>query len=223
MSLKNVLIVEDESIVALEIASYIKELGFNVVSIESNAKKALDVVMQNSIDIILMDVHIKGDDDGITCAGNIKKEKDIPLIYISAFDDDTTLCRAVETKPSSYLIKPFNRTELKVAMSIALKKDGDTLRKGDLIFDKEFSYDTRDEELIFLGENIHLTKQEKHLLSLLVTSRNTIISIYALENLLWPDKESNENTRRALVSRLRAKLKYNFLETVHGIGYRINI
>jgi len=220
---KNILIVEDESIVALEIAHYIKGLGFNVVDTVSSAIKAFEVVKTKNLDLILMDIHIKGDVDGISCAKEIKAYKDIPLIYISAFSDDETLLRAIETNPSSYLVKPFNTKELKVAMSIATKKASLNLKVGDIVFDEEFSFNSKDKELIILGETVHLTKQEKQLLALLLTSKNALVSIYEVENAIWPNKSSNENTRRALVARLRSKLKYKFLETIHSIGYRINI
>ena len=220
---KNVLIIEDESIVALEISSYIEELDFNVVAVVSSAKKAFEVVNSNVLDLILMDVQIKGEIDGISCATEIKNTKDIPIIYISAFSDDETLSRAIQTNPSSYLVKPFNPKELKIAMCIATKKESDSMKKGDVLFDEEFSFDTEDEELILHGEVIHLTKQEKLLLTLLISSKNSVVGIYDLENYIWPNKASNENTRRALISRLRAKLKYKFLETIHSIGYKINI
>jgi len=219
----NVLIVEDESLVALEIASFVEEQGFVACCIASNAQKAYEITQSKSIDLILMDVHIKGDIDGISCAKQIKSSMDIPLIYISAFSDDKTLDRAIETQPSAYLTKPFNRKELKVAMKIATKDKSRTLKVGDIIFDNEFSYDSKNSDLVMLGEVIHLTKQEKLLLSLLVSMKNNIVGIYDLENYIWPDKESNENTRRALVGRLRSKLKYKFLETIHSVGYKINI
>ncbi len=221
--IKNVLIVEDESIVALEIASYITELGYKVLGSVTSAKKALQLLDDINVDLILMDVYLKEEMDGISCVIEIKKQKDIPVIYISAFSDDETLSRAIDTDPSAYLIKPFNRKELKAAMCIATKNSFSSLNRGDTIFDDEFSFNTKEKELIMLGEIIHLTKQERQLLLLLVTSKNRVISIYELENEIWPDKISNENTRRALVSRLRSKLKYKFLETIHSIGYRINI
>ncbi len=223
MSLKNILIVEDESIVALELSGYVETLGFKVAGIASSADQAYKILQKHEIDLILMDIYIKGKVDGISCAKEIKKSRDISLIYISAFSDDETLQRAIETDPSSYLIKPLNRMELKVAMRIAIKNSSDSFARGNIIFDSEFSFDTANSELILHGESIHITKQEKVLLSLLLASKNSIVSIYEIENHLWPDKQSNENTRRALVSRLRSKLKYKFLETIHSIGYRINI
>lgn len=223
MNFKKVLIVEDESIVALELSGYIESLGFHVSGVASSAEQAYKIVNTDEIDLILMDVHIKGKVDGISCAKEIKKYRDISLIYISAFSDDETLQRAIETNPCSYLIKPLNRMELKVAIGISMKNFSDSFKKGDIILDDEFSFDNINRELILYGENIHLTKQETLLLALLLNSKNTIVSIYEMENHLWPDKQSNENTRRALVSRLRSKLKYKFLETIHSIGYRINI
>ena len=219
----NVLIVEDESIVALEISRYVESLGYTVVKCVSNSQSALDIVKLNRVDLVLMDVKIKGDTDGISCAKSIKEIRDIPLIYISAFSDDMTLDRAIQTKPSSYLVKPFNRKELKIAMRIATKEDEKVLRVGDIIFDNEFSFESKTQELIFHGESIHLTKQEQMLLLLLIYAKNNIVSIYEVENEIWPFKDSNENTRRALISRLRSKLNHKFLETVHSMGYRINI
>ncbi len=222
MSLKNVLIVEDESIVAMELAGYIEGLGLKVSGIASSADKAYEIISKNKVDLVLMDIHIKGDVDGVSCAAEIKKRQKIVIIYISAFSDDETLQRAIQTEPSSYLIKPLNRMELKVAIGIAMKSSSDSFHEGEIILDEEFSFDTKSSELILLGEVIHLTKQEKLLLSFLINSKNSIISFYDLDNHIWPDRESNENTRRALVSRLRSKLKYKFLETIHSIGYRIN-
>lgn len=227
--MKNILIVEDESLVALEIAGYIEELGYNVVGIAASGAKALELVSANSVDLILMDVYIKGSQDGIQTAQEIRKDQSTPVIYISAFSDDETLERAVLTNPIAYLIKPFNRKELQVSIQIALsrkRRKEDSSReiyRGNIVFDEDFSFDTQKEELIHGEEIIHLTKQEKKLLKLLIESKNSVVSVYEMENELWPNKESNENTRRALVSRLRAKLNYKFIETIHSIGYKLHI
>ncbi len=220
----NILIVEDESIVALEISNYVKTLGYNPLKCVSNSKSALEIISTCIVDLVLMDVYIKGDEDGITCAKAIKEIDDaMPLIYISAFSDDSTLERAIGTNPSAYLVKPFNPKELKVAMRIATKKLDINVRVGNVIFDREFSFDTQTDELILLGESVHLAKKELMLLMLLLNNKNITISIYEIENHIWPEKQSNENTRRALVSRLRSKLNHKFLNTQHGLGYRLSI
>jgi DNA-binding response OmpR family regulator len=221
--MKNILIVEDESIVALEISVFVQELGYNLSGTATSANKALEIMASSEVDLVLMDVSIKGDVDGISCASEMKKLYDIPIIYISAFSDDETLHRAIETNPSAYLIKPFNQKELKVAMSLATNTLSASTKVGDIVLDNEFSFDTQNSELLMRGEIVHLTKKEKLFLSLLLESKSNIVTFYEMENYLWEDKKSNENTRRALVSRLRAKLNYKFLETIHSIGYRISI
>lgn len=217
---KNVLIVEDESLIAMEISNYIQSIGYRTIATVSNAKDALSI--PDNIDIALMDVYIKGDIDGITCSEKLQKKANAPqIIYISAFSDDNTLERAIATNPIAYLMKPFHPKELKIAMKIAAKQHLCTNRIGDQIFDDEFSFDTKNQELIYKGEVLHLTKKEKELLTLFVDAKNQVLDIYYIENRIWPDKASNDNTRRALIAKLRTKLNYKFLQTVHSVGYKL--
>jgi DNA-binding response OmpR family regulator len=223
--MKNILIVEDESLVALEISNFVTTLGHNVCGTVAYATRAWDIVDAYKVDLILMDVSIKGDIDGIACAAKIKEKQNIPIIYISAFSDEETLARAIDTYPVNYLVKPFKIKELEIAIKIAFNSSTNIPTKeqkiGDCILDESFSYDSESRDLLQSGEIIHLTKQERELLNLLISRKNQIVSIYEIENELWPNKPCNENTRRALVARLRNKLNYKFLETIHSIGYRI--
>lgn len=223
-----VLIVEDEIIVSMEIESFLLSKNFDVVGSANNSKKAYKLAMEYKPHIILMDIKIKGEVDGIDTAFKILNELNTTIIYLTAYCDEHTIERAIKTNPSAYLTKPFNKKELFASLKIAsynyekTKKDL-ILRKGDMIFDDEFSYDTKNSQLIHCCEFVHLTKRECELLNLLVSSKNSIVSIYNMENEIWPDKLPNESTRRALVSRLRAKTKYKFIETIPAVGYRINI
>lgn len=220
---QKVLIVEDESIVAMEIASYVTTLGFDVVGVVSNAEDAYRLATGKGPDIILMDVNLKGDEDGISLAARLKERVDSAIIYITAFNDDASLERAVETDPAAYLTKPFNRKELSASLKIALRRarGEQRQRSGLLAIDHEFSYDRINKELLCCGEFVHLTRKEGELLALLVEARKQTVDLYTMENRLWPDKSPNENTRRGLVARLRAKLKYQFIETIPGQGYRM--
>ncbi len=223
-----ILIVEDESIVSMEIESYLSSLNFSVIGIANNAKSAYELALDYKPHIILMDIKIKGEIDGIDAATKILNELNTSIIYLTAYCDEETVGRAIKTNPSGYLTKPFNKKELFASLRIAAytyeknKKDL-ILKKGDLIFDDEFSYDTKNSQLIHYCEYIHLTKREVQLINLLIKSKNSIVSIYEMENEIWPDKAPNESTRRALVSRLRSKIKYKFIETIPSFGYRINI
>ncbi len=223
-----VLIVEDERIVSMEIESYLQSVDFEVVGTARNFKGAYELAIKYKPYIILMDIKIEGDVDGIDTASNILEKIDTKIIYLTAFSDEETIQRAIKTEPSAYLIKPFNKKELLVSLKIASftynkKNKMPKLKETDIRLDKEFIYDARNQELIHYEEYIHLTKKEKELLNLLIKSKNAIVSISEMEYEIWPDKFPNENTRRALVSRLRAKMKYKFIETIPSIGYRINI
>ncbi len=225
----NILIVEDESIVAMEIESYIKKLGYTVVDICSNAKDAFTVVLEQTIDIILMDICIKGELDGVETAALIKKSHShTEIIFLTAHLDDYNVDRAIEINPTAYLSKPFNREELRVFLKIALRRaDKEPAlyedHKHHIILNNEFSYDPSNHTLYCCYEIIHLTKKECDLLELLIENKNNIVDFYTIENHIWPDKDTNTNTIRTLVKRLRQKLKHKFIKTVSSRGYRLMI
>lgn len=226
-----ILIVEDETIVAMEIASYVQQLGFHVTATATNASDAYALAIEHKPHVILMDINLKGKDDGISAVEKIHKSIHTSVIYITAFNDDATIERAVSTSPAAYLIKPFNRKELSAALKIALMHYANSSFssstshevRGDIILDNEFSYDTKEQQLICCSQYIHLTKRENELLQLLLTAKNSVISFYEIENSIWPGKPPIESTRRALISRLRAKLKHKFINTITGSGYRFSI
>lgn len=223
--MKNILIVEDESLVALDMAESIRAFGYNVVGIASNSKDAIEFTCKEKVDLVLMDICLKGSVDGIDTAKALKiYDKDIKIIYSTALSGEEDIQRAVETNPSAYLIKPIIMQSLKASMEIAFHtpKTSDTLI-GDIILDDEFSFDSISSQLIHNGVFVNLTRKERELLSLLIDSANQVVTIYDIENEIWPQKSPNINTLRALVSRLRAKLKYKIIETIPSMGYRITL
>lgn len=115
-----ILIVEDESITALGIKHKLERLGYSVVDIESSGSGAIEKAQELEPDLILMDIVLKGEMDGIEAAQKIKL--DIPIIYLTAYFDDGTLQRARSTKHYGYITKPFTDGNLKSAIEIALYK-----------------------------------------------------------------------------------------------------
>ena len=222
--MNNILIVEDEILVAQELSQSIVLLGYNVVGIASSSKSALTLVEETKPNLILMDIRIKGKVDGIDTAKEIKQRYDIPIIYTTALSGEEEIQRAVRTNPSAYILKPYNKQALKAAIEIAFfhTKDKNILQ-GDITLDGEFSFDSIENQLLCNGVFISLTNKETQLLSLLINSANKIVTFYDIENNIWPQKDANINTIRALVSRLRTKLKYKLIETIPSVGYRITL
>lgn len=117
-----ILVVEDESIIAADIKNKLEDLGYIVSRIVSNGKDAIKSVSELDIDLVLMDIILKGDMDGIEAAGEIKKYMDIPIVYLTAHSDKKTIKRAKLTGPFGYIIKPFNNEILGSSIEIALYK-----------------------------------------------------------------------------------------------------
>ncbi|MGB9977663.1 response regulator [Methanobacterium sp.] len=118
----NILIVEDESIVALDIQDKVERLGYDVLAVVSSGENAIEEVKKSQPDLILMDIVLKGKIDGIETAGQIREHFDIPIIYLTAHSDNQTLARAKITGPFGYLVKPFVDSELRSAIEDVLYK-----------------------------------------------------------------------------------------------------
>lgn len=123
MSKKRIFVVEDESIVSLEIQTRLKALGYEIAGSAASGEEAIRKILESKPDLILMDIRIKGDIDGIETAAEVRKHLEIPVIFLTAYADETTLQRAKITDPFGYIIKPFEERELNINIEIALYKD----------------------------------------------------------------------------------------------------
>lgn len=119
---KNILIVEDESIIAMEIESRLQKLGYRVVAIAQNGLDAIARAEEFQPDLILMDIFLKGPMDGVEATEQIKKNYEIPVIYLTANTDEQTFQRAKVTEPFGYLLKPFEERDLHTTIEIAIYK-----------------------------------------------------------------------------------------------------
>ncbi|MDP2697610.1 EAL domain-containing protein [Thalassospira sp.] len=118
----HVMIVEDERIVALHLRQQLTRLGYKKISVHSAGQPALDAMMCDAPDVILMDIHIDGDLDGIETAASIPPDFLIPVIYLSAYSEDPTLERARKTQPYGFLLKPFSERELHATIQMAVER-----------------------------------------------------------------------------------------------------
>jgi len=117
-----VMIVEDESLVAKDIRNRLQKLGYAVSAMVSSGHKALQEVEEAQPDIVLMDIVLKGDIDGIEAAAAIRSRFRIPVIYVTAYADVDIMERAKTTEPYGYLLKPLDDRELLMTIEMALYK-----------------------------------------------------------------------------------------------------
>ncbi|MBD2496912.1 ATP-binding protein [Nostoc sp. FACHB-280] len=117
-----ILVVEDEVIVARTIANQLNQLGYTVIGTASSGQVAINKALEGKPELVLMDVILKGEMDGITAASQIREQLDIPVIFLTAYGDNQTVQRAKTTQPFGYIIKPFTAKDLRIAIEIGLLK-----------------------------------------------------------------------------------------------------
>ncbi len=122
MEKSSILIVEDNNIVMLELKDRLIEMGYNVVSTASSGSEAIEKANLYHPNLIMMDIRIKGEMDGIDAASIIRKELGTPIIYLTAHTDENTIERAKLTEPYGYIIKPFEEREISTTIEMALYK-----------------------------------------------------------------------------------------------------
>lgn len=115
-----VIIIEDELIIAEDIKDILEQASYEVIGIASSGKEALELLAEKQPDILLVDISIKGDMDGIQVANIIREQYDLPFIYLTSYTNKSILERAKLTKPYGYLVKPYKEQDVIVAIELAL-------------------------------------------------------------------------------------------------------
>ena len=117
-----ILVVEDERIVALNLQQRLNKLGYDVPAIVASGDAALEKMGDLRPDLVLMDINIEGSMDGIETVRNMPLDLDIPVIYLTAYSEDSTLERARDTRPYGYLVKPFSERALHATIQMAMER-----------------------------------------------------------------------------------------------------
>jgi len=217
----NILIVEDEIVVAMDLKDLVSKSGFNVIGIATTDQEVESFLAKEQIDLFLCDINLEDSQkDGI----DIVSLTHIPTIYITAYCDEYTIQRAVKTEPLGYIIKPFKEDELNVNLSLAkykLELESNLPQNTRIELGYGYSFDNELDSLFFYDMHIPLGKNEKKLLKLLLESKGNIVANSFIENEVWGDSIVSDNTRRTLIYRLRSKLEHRLIETIPDVGCRL--
>lgn len=155
----NILVTEDESIVRKDIERSLKKLGYNVVGSTDTGEKAIDLAKELKPDLALMDIMLKGEMTGIEAAAEIKNILDIPVIFLTAYADESTLSKAKITEPHAYLLKPFKAVDIHTSIEMAMHKHGkerELKMEADLL--RSLAIPKKDARYIFLKHQSKLIK-----------------------------------------------------------------
>lgn len=159
MSKINILIVEDESIVAKDIQHSLKKLGYNVLGICSTGEDAINSAKDLKPDLVLMDIMLKGEMNGVEAAAQIREENNIPVIFLTAYADENTLNKAKVSEPFGYIIKPFKEIDLHTSIEMAIYKHE---KESNLKEERNFLYSIVEnkefKDILFVKSNSKLVK-----------------------------------------------------------------
>lgn len=154
----DILVVEDESIVAKDIEQCLKRLGYQVIGVLDTAEAAIEAVKKRQPDLVLMDIMLKGEMSGIDAAEAIRDSHRIPVIFLTAYTDESTLSKAKLTEPFGYIIKPFKEIDIQTSIEIALYKHE---RETEVRSERDYLYSLVDKQasgMIFVKSNSKLVK-----------------------------------------------------------------
>jgi CheY-like chemotaxis protein len=115
-----VLIVEDETLIAEELSERLSRLGFSVIAAVDSAEEGIAIATRERPDLVLMDIRLKGEKDGVQAAKEIRQQLDVPIVYLTAYSDRLTVDQAKATEHDAYLLKPFHRHDLQSTIEVAM-------------------------------------------------------------------------------------------------------
>jgi DNA-binding LytR/AlgR family response regulator len=156
MARVQVLIVEDELIIAEDMKEMLLELQYDVIGIAGDYIEAQEILKRRVPDIALLDIRLRGREDGILLAQNLRDTYHVPVVFITSNTDKSTVERAKQVHPKGYIVKPFNRDDLYTAIEIALFNDADRHGKGQSVPDNGESAVIKDH--IFIRKDYMLIK-----------------------------------------------------------------
>jgi len=228
----NVLIVEDEIILAMAIEVSLKKMGFTVCAIATSAGKAVEHAKNMKPNIILMDINLNKKETGIDAANKIWKEFKIPIIFLTSFADDQTIKEAMVCEPYGYLVKPYRDEELKASLNTALHKhqyifntrDGKEKNNENILYLEEgFKFD-REKSFLYKNEDkIELTTNENKFFDIITKNPGQVTPFETLYAYIWSEDAYNMGKFRNLLYRLRIKLGIDIFENMYEQGYKIKI
>lgn len=217
-----VLIIEDDSIVAMHIRETVQGHGHEVVGVAKSAPVALQIAEKNRPDLIISDINIEGEMDGIACSKLLQKTYGAAVILVSAYNDLSTLKNASSLDFIGYLIKPFREDELLTLIDlVSLRDNGEEKYKREQI-NQLYSYCFRQQTLYRDKSVIELTQKENSFLEALIKANGAIVPYNHFRHIIWDGEEVSDEARRQLVYRFRQKLPDFPFKLVKGMGYKLD-
>ncbi len=213
----NILLIEDNLTIIKGLKYSLEKQGYNIVY-KTNIKESIEYLNGN-IDLIILDISLP-DGDGIKLYEDYIKNKRIPVIFLTAVDEEETIVKCLDIGAEDYVIKPFRTNELLARINRILMR----VKKKSIIKVKDIVFDT-DKMIVYKNDvKIELTSLEIKLLNLLFLNINKVVSRNTMLELIWDitGNDVDEHTITVYIKRIKDKLDTDIITTIKGIGYIID-
>lgn len=227
----NLLIVEDKPLALNYLKNILEFLGYSNIYSATSCEEVCMVLEQYTVDLVFMDINIKGKTDGIQCAKLINQETSLPILYTTAYNDEETVNETIHTNIYGYIYKPFQVQDIRIALSLALKrlndekkfKEVEEIDNQDTInINDSLRFDLRKNLLLHNNKVLLLTNKEQELIKYFIKRLNQSISYESIMTEIWDDNITI-SALRDTIYRLKKKIPNLPLENISKIGYIIKI
>lgn len=225
MAHSKILLVDDEPKVCELIRAYLVKDGYDVV-IAADGKAAVEKAQRYKPDLILLDLNLP-ELDGLEVCRIIRRQSNVPIIMLTARDEETDKIVGLELGADDYVTKPFSPRELAARVSAVLRRYREGLKHGEQIIAGDLSLDPGKYEAIYLGKPLSLTAAEFKLLSVLACNPGRVYTrLQLMDSAFGESYEGYERTIDAHIKNIRQKISRlapesaNPLVTVRGVGYK---
>jgi DNA-binding response OmpR family regulator len=214
--MSKILLVEDDNALADSLTYYLKNEGFEITICNNieNAKKAFD----NKFDLIILDINLP-DGSGYDFCTYVRKQIDIPIIFLTALDEEENIVKGLEIGADDYIIKPFKARELVSRIKSLLRRTNKSI--DDIINIKNIKVDLKLFRVYKDDKEVEMTSLEYKLLLYLLKNKNQVLTREQILKEMWDDegKFVNDNTLTVYIKRIRKKLDDKIIKTVKAVGY----
>ena len=223
-----ILVVEDDDIIVEGLKLSLQQEGYEVLvaGTKEEALACLNGERQGEMELCLLDIMLT-DGNGYEICSEIRKKNSMPILFLTACDDEIHTVLALEQGADDYITKPFHIRELLARMKAVLRRSRGIVAETVINNIGENRIDVQSARVYRNGNEVILTAMEYKLLLILLKNRGQILPRQKILDLLWDDAGGyvNDNTLTVYIKRLRSKLEDSdgyYIETVRGLGYRLN-
>lgn len=220
--MKKILLVEDNETIIMGLKYSLEQENFQIIPSKTK-KEAEEILKIEKIDLVLLDVTLP-DGNGFDICKIIKAKMGIPVIFLTAQDEETSVVIGLDLGADDYVVKPFRTKELISRINSVLRRYDKSIEKSNIIQYKDIKIDVNMAKVYKDNEEIIFTSLEYRILLMLFSNQNKLITREQLLDKIWDVAGNfvNDNTLTVYIKRIREKLgNEEIIKTVRGLGYRI--